>query len=286
MTGTDTSRRIAVYGKGGIGKSTIISNLAVVFGQRGMRVLLVGCDPKHDTTYKVSDVYPIPTVLGRYQERGERISVEEFLFEGRCGVRCVEAGGPEPGVGCAGRGITKMFELFEAAGLDLNHNDVVLFDVLGDVVCGGFAGPMRAIRNTEVVIVVSGEIMALYAANNLCRAIARLSRSGVRLSGLVGNLRGVAQEEEILKSFAARLGTRLLACIPGDPLVPRAERERRTVCEFAPSSDLAARYRALAEDLLATRREDLVTPRFMSDLGFDCFVREALERDGSQASEE
>lgn len=284
MTVPRISRRIAVYGKGGIGKSTIISNLAIVYGQQGKRVLLVGCDPKHDTTYKVSDVYPIPTVLGLYQERGEHLSVDEFLFEGRCGVQCVEAGGPEPGVGCAGRGLTKMFELFEATGLDLNHYDVVLFDVLGDVVCGGFAAPLRVARDTEVVIVVSGEIMALYAANNLCRALARLSRSGVRLSGLVGNLRGVSDEEAILRSFAQRLGTRILASIPRDALVLRAEMERRTVCESAPQSNLATRYRALAEDLLASRREDLVTPRFMSDIGFDSFVREVLGRDIQRTS--
>ncbi len=243
-------------------------------------MLLVGCDPKHDTTYKVSDLPSVPTVMGQYQRRGEHLSLEDILFPGRFGIDCVEAGGPEPGVGCAGRGLTKMFELFESTGLDLDGYDVVLYDVLGDVVCGGFAAPMRVARDTGVVIVVSGEVMALYAANNLCRAIVRLARSGVRLVGLVGNLRGLPGEEEMLQSFAERLGTSLLACVPRDPLVIEAERERRTVVEFAPESPLSARYRALAEALLATRDDPGRTPRIMSEAGFDCFIREALGQCG------
>ena len=266
-------RHIAFYGKGGIGKSTIVSNLAILLARQGRKVLLVGCDPKHDSSYKVSDIYPIPTVMEQVVAKRRDLSSDDYLFEGRDGLTCVESGGPDPGMGCAGRGITKMFEIFEAGGIFRRDYDYCLFDVLGDVVCGGFAVPMRYARDTAVVIVVSGEIMSLYAGNNISRAIVRLSRSGVRLGGLVGNLRGLADEESRIRAFAQRIGGDVLEIVPQDPLVNEAERQRRTVIEHAPDSSIAAKYRSLCEAVSGLKVEDLPVPRPMGELGFDEFIR-------------
>ncbi len=269
-------RHIAFYGKGGIGKSTVVSNVAVLLAKRGHKVLLVGCDPKHDTSYKVSDHYPIPTVMEQVVLRRRDLAPSDYLFEGRYGITCVESGGPEPGMGCAGRGITKMFEIFEAGGVFQRDYDVCLYDVLGDVVCGGFAVPMRYSPDIEVVVVVSGEFMALYAANNICRAVARLEKGGTRLAGFVGNLRGLPGEERRVARFAERLGGAVLATIPQDPLVLEAERERRTLVEHAPESATARRYEALTEAILGLDSRRLATPRPMGDIGFDEFVRTSV----------
>lgn len=266
-------RHIAFYGKGGIGKSTIVSNVAVLLAKRGHKVLLVGCDPKHDTSYKVSDRYPIPTVMEQVVVRRRDLAPQDYLFEGRFGITCVEAGGPEPGMGCAGRGITKMFEIFEAGGVFRRDFEFCLYDVLGDVVCGGFAVPMRSPEDAEVVVVVSGEFMALYAANNICRAVARLEKGGTRLAGFVANLRGLPGEDSRITRFAGRLGGSVLAVIPQDPLVLEAERERRTLVEYAPDSATARAYSTLTEALLALDRTRLCSPRPMGDIGFEEFVR-------------
>jgi nitrogenase iron protein NifH len=270
------SRQIAVYGKGGIGKSTVIGGLAVLFAQAGRRVALIGCDPKHDTTYKVSERFPVPTLLDEYEQRREHLVLADVLVRGRHGIDCIEAGGPEPGIGCAGRGISRMFELFETLGFRARDYDVVLYDVLGDVVCGGFATPIRRGFAREVLVVASGEVMSLYAANNICRALARLQSNGVRLAGVVGNLKGLSHEEELLGRFAGRIQAPLLACIPRDPVVGLAEVARRTVVEHdpaAPASRALAGLHALLERLTPA---EACVPRPMGDVGFDEFIREAL----------
>jgi len=277
-TATRAPRQIAVYGKGGIGKSTIVSALAVLFARAGHRVALVGCDPKHDTSYKVTSRFPAPTVLEEYEARREHLRLDEVLIEGRHGIVCVEAGGPEPGVGCAGRGISRMFELFEQLGFYELGFDVVLYDVLGDVVCGGFATPIRKGYAGEVLIVASGELMALYAANNICRALVRLQGHGVRLRGLVGNLRGLENEQALLARFAERVGTTLLASVPRDQAVFDAERERLTVVEHAPGSGAAAALEGLVRALGAPGQGEGSVPRPMGDVGFDEFLRSALRQ--------
>ena len=272
-----TKRQIAVYGKGGIGKSTIVGALAVRFALAGHKVALVGCDPKHDTTYKVSTRFPVPTLLSVYEQRREHLGLADVLIHGRHGIECVEAGGPEPGVGCAGRGISRMFELFDVLGFPRPEHDLVLYDVLGDVVCGGFATPLRRGHASEVLIVTSGEIMALYAANNICRALVRLQDNGPRLLGVVGNLRGLEGEQTLLQRFAERVGAPLLACIPRDPAVAEAEVQRVTVVEHAPDAPAALALAGLHERLEAVAGSGVV-PRPMGEVGFDEFVRGALRQ--------
>jgi nitrogenase iron protein NifH len=182
---------------------------------------------------------------------------DHFLMKGRDGVDCIESGGPTPGTGCAGRGITKAFELIDDLGGLTRHYDVALFDVLGDVVCGGFAAPMRLGQAVEVYIVTSGEARSLYAANNICWAVRQNERNGARLAGLIGNLSGISGEEALLASFASRIHARLLGNVPRDEAVPAAERSRAPVLVHAPTSPAA---QALAALFGAIHAVDLTTP--------------------------
>jgi len=269
------SRNLAFYGKGGIGKSTVSSTLAVLFAEDGNRVLLVGCDPKHDTSYKVVEKRPVRTVLDLLrQRRGGSVTRDEVLVPARVpGLTCIETGGPEPGVGCAGRGITRMFELLAELGLPGDDFDVVIYDVLGDVVCGGFAAPIRGGHAKEVYVVASGEVMSLYAANNICRAVENLKRSGGQLRGLVPNLRGLPIEEKVITGFSAATGVHLLPGIPRDALVQEAETAARTIIEYAPTSATARRYREVYAALRDTD-ETLAKPHPLDDDGFERFIAE------------
>jgi nitrogenase iron protein NifH len=253
-------RQIAVYGKGGIGKSTVVSNVAAAMANMGKLVLQVGCDPKHDSTRAHLDGRPKATVLDLMRRAGStrnaatRFVLSDFVTLGRDGVHCVEAGGPEPGVGCAGRGIIVAIETLAEMGAYAMGYDVIFYDVLGDVVCGGFAMPIREGYAREIYLVVSGEFMSLYAANNICRGIARYAASGrARLAGVVANMRCVDGEEKIIAAFARRIGTRVLAYLPRDAAVAEAESMRRTVVEHAPKTRLASMYRQLAGKILRNR---------------------------------
>jgi nitrogenase iron protein NifH len=255
-------RQIALYGKGGIGKSTTAANLSAAFAERGLSVLQIGCDPKHDSTRMLMHGTGIPTVLDLVRERGNApIAQEEVVFEGYGKVRCVEAGGPEPGVGCAGRGIIATFQLLERLGA--LQADVVVYDVLGDVVCGGFAMPMREGYAKEVYLVTSGELMSLYAANNICKAIARLSRHGrsrCRLGGVICNSANTHQERELVEEFAEQIGSRLIGFVPRDRIVQISELHKQTVVEYAPDSLQATVYRTLAQEILDTLTTTIPTP--------------------------
>ncbi len=240
-------KRIAFYGKGGIGKSTTAANVSAALSEMGRRVCQIGCDPKNDSTRLLTGHIAERTVLDLERaRRGGEIALEEIAQTGFGGVRCIEAGGPEPGVGCAGRGIIvaleKVRKLDALAGMD-----AVVYDVLGDVVCGGFAVPIREGYAEEIYIVSSGELMSLYAANNIAKGVRRFAARGrVRLGGIIGNSRAVENEEALLRAFAARLGTELIAFLPRDRVVHEAEVHRQTVIEYAPASEQAAAYRALA----------------------------------------
>ena len=243
-------RQIAIYGKGGIGKSTTTQNLTAGLVERGNKVMVVGCDPKADSTRLLLGGLAQKKVLDTLREAGEDIELEDILKEGYKGTRCVESGGPEPGVGCAGRGIITSIGLLERLGAYTDDLDYVFYDVLGDVVCGGFAMPIREGKAKEIYIVASGEMMALYAANNISKGIARYAKQGgVRLGGIICNSRKVDRERELVAAFAKELGTQLIHFVPRDNEVQRAEIHRRTVIEHNPNVPQADEYRELARKI-------------------------------------
>ncbi len=275
----DNPRQIAFYGKGGIGKSTVASNLSAWLNAHGKRVLHVGCDPKHDSSRPfLRGQEPVTIVELMRQADGANPSPEQFLMETESGVHCIEVGGPRPGVGCAGLGILKMFEYLEEGKVLHRGYDAVLYDVLGDVVCGGFAAPMRAGYAKEICVVVSGEFMALYAANNICRGVANYaSRQEVRLAGVVLNSRNVPRELEVAEAFAARVGSEVIGVIPRDPVVPEAELKKQTAVELFPDSAPAKAYRALGETILAGTTLAIPQPledRELEELYFSIVYRE------------
>ncbi|MBQ7657651.1 MAG: AAA family ATPase, partial [Butyrivibrio sp.] len=194
-------RQIAIYGKGGIGKSTTTQNLTAGLAELGKKVMVVGCDPKADSTRLLLGGLAQKTVLDTLREEGDDVSVEKIIKIGYKGTKCVESGGPEPGVGCAGRGIITSIGLLEAQGAYTDDLDFVFYDVLGDVVCGGFAMPIREGKAQEIYIVASGEMMALYAANNISKGIAKYAnKGGVRLGGIICNSRNVDRELDLLRA--------------------------------------------------------------------------------------
>ncbi len=254
-------RQIAIYGKGGIGKSTTTQNLTAGLVDAGKHVMIVGCDPKADSTRLMLGGLAQKTVLDTLREEGEDIDLDAILKEGFKGVRCVESGGPEPGVGCAGRGIITSIGLLERLGAYTEDLDYVFYDVLGDVVCGGFAMPIREGKAKEIYIVASGEMMALYAANNISKGIARYARTGgVRLGGIICNSRKVDREEDLVRAFAKELGTKLIHFVPRDNVVQRAEIHKKTVIEYEPDCNQANEYRKLADAIENNRDFVIPTP--------------------------
>ena len=256
-------RQIAIYGKGGIGKSTTTQNLTAGLVEHGKKVMVVGCDPKADSTRLLLGGLAQKTVLDTIREEGEDIELDRIMKEGDGGTKCVESGGPEPGVGCAGRGIITSINMLENLGAYTDDLDYVFYDVLGDVVCGGFAMPIREGKAKEIYIVASGEMMALYAANNISKGISRYARTGgVRLGGIICNSRNVDRELDLLRAFAKELGTKLLYFVPRDNIVQHAEINKKTVIEYKPDSNQAQEYRNLAQAVI--ENEDFVIPTPMT----------------------
>lgn len=245
-------RKIAIYGKGGIGKSTTCANIAAALAERGLKVMQIGCDPKADSTYALRHGEALPTVLDSFRNKGNAFDLEEVVRIGYAGVVCVEAGGPVPGVGCAGRGIITALEKIEAKGVyDEYEPDLIIYDVLGDVVCGGFSMPMRDGYADEVYIMTSGENMAIYAAANIAMAIDNFKgRDYATLSGLILNKRDVRNEDAKVAELAEDLNTQIVGVIPRDEIVTDAEEKKMTVLEAYPDSDQAEVYRRLASVIL------------------------------------
>lgn len=261
-------RQIAFYGKGGIGKSTTSQNTIAALAEMGQRIMIVGCDPKADSTRLMLHTKAQTTILSLAAERGavEDLELEEVLLEGYLGVKCVESGGPEPGVGCAGRGIITAINFLEEEGA-YEDLDLVSYDVLGDVVCGGFAMPIREGKAQEIYIVTSGEMMAMYAANNIARGILKYAHSGgVRLGGLICNSRKVDKEVELIEELARRLGTQMIHFIPRDNQVQQAELRRMTVIEYTPDHPQADEYRELAAKIKDNKNLVIPTPITMDEL--------------------
>jgi len=243
-------RQVAIYGKGGIGKSTTTQNLTAGLAELGKKILVVGCDPKADSTRLLLGGLAQKTVLDTLREEGEDIELEAIMKTGFKGIKCVESGGPEPGVGCAGRGIITSIGMLERLGAYTEDLDYVFYDVLGDVVCGGFAMPIREGKAKEIYIVASGEMMALYAANNISKGIQKYAlKGGVRLGGIICNSRNVDREIDLLEAFAKELGTQLIHFVPRDNVVQRAEIRKKTVIEFNPEERQADEYRELAKKI-------------------------------------
>ena len=243
--------KIAVYGKGGIGKSTTVSNVAVALAEKGLKVMQIGCDPKADSTIALRHGEAVPTVLDLFREKKQDLKLEDMVRTGYRGVICVDAGGPTPGLGCAGRGIIATFQLLEDLKLFETYKpDVVLYDVLGDVVCGGFAAPIREDYAEKVLIVTSGEKMALYAADNISKAVKNFEdRSYARVFGIVLNHRNVENENEKVETFAKEHGFDIVGEIPRSDEINRCEDQGKTVIEGNPESDISKCFYDLAEIL-------------------------------------
>src|SRR5512137_93008 len=260
-------RQVAIYGKGGIGKSTTTQNTVAALAEAGKKIMVVGCDPKADSTRLLLHGLCQKTVLDTLRDEGDDIELDAILKPGFRDTRCVESGGPEPGVGCAGRGIITSINLLESLGAYTPDLDYVFYDVLGDVVCGGFAMPIREGKAEEIYIVASGELMALYAANNIAKGILKYASSGkVRLAGLICNARKTDKEYELIDALAKKLGTQMIHFVPRDNQVQRAELRRMTVIEYSPQHKQADEYRALAQKIAENKKLVVPTPLSMEEL--------------------
>jgi nitrogenase iron protein NifH len=262
-------RKVAIYGKGGIGKSTTTQNTVAGLAEMGRKVMVVGCDPKADSTRLLLGGLAQKSVLDTLREEGEDVELEDIRKPGFGGTWCVESGGPEPGVGCAGRGIITSINMLESLGAyeESEGLDYAFYDVLGDVVCGGFAMPIRDGKAQEIYIVCSGEMMAMYAANNICKGIMKYAESGgVRLGGLICNSRNTDREADLITELAAKLGTQMIYFVPRDNDVQRAEINRKTVIEWDGSVPQANEYRGLAKAIDEKQMFVIPTPLEIEDL--------------------
>lgn len=262
-------RKVAIYGKGGIGKSTTTQNTVAGLSMMGRKVMVVGCDPKADSTRLLLGGLQQKSVLDTLREEGEDVELEDIRKGGFGNTWCVESGGPEPGVGCAGRGIITSINMLENLGAyeESEDLDYVFYDVLGDVVCGGFAMPIRDGKAEEIYIVCSGEMMAMYAANNICKGVMKYAQSGgVRLGGLICNSRNVDNEKEMIEEFARKLGTQMIYFVPRDNDVQRAEINRKTVLEWNDAVPQADAYRGLSDAIDKNEMFVIPTPLEIEEL--------------------
>lgn len=248
--------KIAVYGKGGIGKSTTVSNLSAALAEQGLKVMQIGCDPKADSTGSLHHLERVDTVLDLVRTRGNAVSLDEMVHLGYGGVICVEAGGPAPGMGCAGRGIIAALEkLAEKGAYEVYQPDVVFYDVLGDVVCGGFSMPMRSGYADKVFIITSGENMAIHAAANIAAALENFKGRGyASLGGIILNRRDVKNENAKVQELAVDIHSEIIGSLHRSETVQAAEELRQTVMEAFPDSEMASEYRTLAAQMMAVCR--------------------------------
>lgn len=264
---TKKLKQIAIYGKGGIGKSTTTSNISAALTTMGYKVMQFGCDPKADSTNTLRDGSYIPTVLDTLREKNS-VNAHDVIFQGFNGIYCVEAGGPAPGVGCAGRGIITAVQLFKQQRifeeLDL---DFVIYDVLGDVVCGGFAVPIREGIADHVFTVSSADFMAVYAANNLFKGIQKYSNSGgALLGGVIANSINQPYSKDIIDDFVAKTKTQVMEYVPRSVTVTQSELQGRTTIEGAPNSEQAKIYKRLANRIAEHTDSKVPSPLSVTEL--------------------
>ena len=250
-------KKIAVYGKGGLGKSTVTSNLSAALACLGKRVIQIGCDPKADSTINLLGGRPVMPVMNFMREHDELAGRDDIVRTGFGGILCIEAGGPTPGLGCAGRGIITTFNLIDDLRIfESFQPDVVLYDVLGDVVCGGFAAPIREGAAEEVLIVTSGEKMALYAANNINQAVNNFADRGyAKVGGVILNRRNVQNEEENVRRFAEANGLSVVADIPRSDDISRFEELGKTVVEGDAKLPVSEKFFELARFVLGENEQ-------------------------------
>jgi nitrogenase iron protein NifH len=269
--------QIAVYGKGGIGKSTISANMSAALSNIGEKVLQIGCDPKHDSTRLLLHGRTSKTVLDYMREVPPKDrTLQDIVHVGFGDVECVEAGGPEPGVGCAGRGILSTFDLLDELGLNRDNFDIIIYDVLGDVVCGGFAVPLRREYANSVFIVTSGEYMAIYAANNILKGIKNHDGGSSRVAGILFNSRGLGSEDRLVHDFAKATGLPIIMSLPRSETFAIAERNGMTIVEAFPDDDLSHKFSELAIYVheLAEGKKQLHPSRPLSDEQLECLLRD------------
>lgn len=269
MTTATETRKVAIYGKGGIGKSTTTQNTAAALAFfHDKKVFIHGCDPKADSTRLILGGKPQETVMDALRDHGsENVTLDKVMKTGFHDIRCVESGGPEPGVGCAGRGVITAIDLMENNDAYTEDLDFIFFDVLGDVVCGGFAMPIREGKAQEVYIVASGEMMAIYAANNICKGLVKYAKqSGVRLGGIICNSRNVDGEKEFLEEFTNAIGTQMIHFVPRDNIVQKAEFNKKTVTELDPEQNQALEYKELGRKILENKMFVIPKPMTMDEL--------------------
>jgi nitrogenase iron protein NifH len=262
-------RQIAFYGKGGIGKSTTSQNTLSALAEMGKKIMIVGCDPKADSTRLILHAKAQATIMELAAQEGsvEDLELDDVLKAGFLGIKCVESGGPEPGVGCAGRGVITAINFLEEEGAYSEDLDYVSYDVLGDVVCGGFAMPIREGKAQEIYIVASGEMMAMYAANNISKGILKYANSGgVRLAGLICNERQTDREDELISELARGLNTQRIHFVPRNNIVQHAELRRMTVIEYDATCSQADEYRTLARKIDENKMFNIPTPLTMDEL--------------------
>lgn len=283
-------KQIAIYGKGGIGKSTTTSNLSAALSDLGYSVMQIGCDPKNDSTTTLRGGKTIPTVLDTIRERTGNF--DNIVHDGYNGIYCVEAGGPEPGVGCAGRGIIAAIELLDNNGIIDDYDpDIIIYDVLGDVVCGGFAMPIRKGVAEQVYTVTSSDYMAIYAVNNLFKGIRKYSdKGGALLGGIIGNSIKNTTQEEMIQDFANQTQSKVVNYVPRSPTVTRCELDGMTTIEGAPDSEQAEVYRNLARSIIDNKDKIRPEPFYGDDLSEwastwinKLLLTEKVERDNIQS---
>ena len=262
-------RRLVVFGKGGIGKSTVCTNLSALISARGLRVLQIGCDPKHDSHLRHAIPGRVTTVMDAFIAGAGQLrpaDLRNLVVTGGTGVDVLETGGPEPGKGCAGRAVDIVLDVIKEPPALVDDYDIVLFDVLGDVVCGGFSAPIREEAPSDILLVVSEEYMALYAANNIARGIRNLADSGgARLIGVIGNKAHDPGAADLIARFAAAIGSRLLGVLPFSREVVQVEFAGKTIVSAAPDAEITGTYCAILDAVFATKEEHRVIPTPLAD---------------------